>query len=91
MRIISIEINRTPVVCGIASLGLDHVKILGNTIDQIAWQKAGIFKKNVPAVTAPQLPEAMRVLNERAEEKQVRKKKCIEDLNLILFFFVSVH
>lgn len=53
-------------------MGLDHIKILGNTIEQIAWQKAGIFKRDVPAVTAPQLPEAMRVLNERAEEKHVR-------------------
>ena len=58
-------------VCGISSLGLDHVKILGDTIDKIAWQKAGIFKKERPAVTVPQLPEAMRVLYERAEEKQV--------------------
>ncbi|CAF4294934.1 unnamed protein product, partial [Rotaria magnacalcarata] len=40
-----------PIVCGIASLGLDHVKLLGNTIEQIAWQKAGIFKHNVPAIT----------------------------------------
>ena len=62
-------------VCGIASLGLDHIQILGNTIEQIAWQKAGIFKRGVPAVTAPQLPEAMRVLNERAVEKQVRKEQ----------------
>ena len=31
-------------VCGIASLGLDHVKVLGSTVEQIAWHKAGIFK-----------------------------------------------
>ncbi|CAF4252501.1 unnamed protein product, partial [Rotaria magnacalcarata] len=48
---------------------LDHVKLLGNTIEQIAWQKAGIFKHNVPAITVPQQPEAMHVLHERAEEK----------------------
>ncbi len=48
---------------------------MGNTIEKIAWQKAGIFKKGVPAVTVPQVPEAMRVLIERAEEKQVRQKK----------------
>ncbi len=48
---------------------------MGNTIEQIAWQKAGIFKKGVPAVTSPQVPEAMRVLCERAEEKHVRKLK----------------
>lgn len=68
-------------VCGIASLGLDHVQILGNTIEQIAWQKAGIFKRDVPAVTVPQVPEAMRVLNERAVEKQVGKK-----LTFVKFF-----
>lgn len=35
---------RKPVVCGVASLGLDHTTVLGNTIEQIAWNKAGIFK-----------------------------------------------
>jgi hypothetical protein len=70
-----IIVYRTPVVCGITSLGLDHVQILGNTIEQIAWQKAGIFKKDVPAVTVPQVPEAMRILIERAEEKHVNRKK----------------
>ncbi|CAF2032221.1 unnamed protein product [Rotaria magnacalcarata] len=63
------NVIKTPIVCGIASLGLDHVKLLGNTIEQIAWQKAGIFKHNVPAITVPQQPEAMHVLHERAEEK----------------------
>ncbi|CAF0978676.1 unnamed protein product [Adineta steineri] len=63
------NIIKTPIVCGIASLGLDHVKILGNTIEQIAWQKAGIFKKDVPAITVPQVPSAMDVLFERAKEK----------------------
>jgi folylpolyglutamate synthase/dihydropteroate synthase len=33
-----------PVVCGITSLGYDHVAILGDTIEKIAWQKAGIIK-----------------------------------------------
>ena len=33
-----------PVVCGITSLGLDHVAVLGDTIEKIAWHKAGIIK-----------------------------------------------
>ena len=33
-----------PTVCGVASLGYDHITILGETLDQIAWHKAGIFK-----------------------------------------------
>lgn len=64
------NIIQRPTVCAITSLGLDHIKILGNTIEQIAWQKSGIFKKNVPAVTAPQVSEAMNVLVERAKEKE---------------------
>ena len=63
--------RRSPVVCGVTSLGLDHVNILGSTIEQIAWQKAGIFKQGVSAVTVPQVSEAMSVLMKRAEEKQV--------------------
>ncbi|UJR32965.1 hypothetical protein I4U23_020428 [Adineta vaga] len=64
------NIIKNPIVCGITSLGLDHVKLLGNTIDKIAWHKAGIFKKHIPAVTVLQMPKAMHVLYERAEEKQ---------------------
>lgn len=40
----STNIMRNPVVCAITSLGLDHTSILGNTINEIAWQKAGIIK-----------------------------------------------
>ena len=36
--------KRKPVACGITSLGYDHCNILGNKIEEIAWQKAGIFK-----------------------------------------------
>lgn len=36
--------DRRPWVCGIASLGIDHTSILGDTIEKIAWQKGGIFK-----------------------------------------------
>ncbi|KAI9024460.1 Mur ligase [Phycomyces nitens] len=59
-----------PVVCGITALGLDHVGVLGNTIDKIAWHKAGIIKHRVPAVAFEQLPEAMKVVEERAKEKE---------------------
>ena len=39
-------VARRPVVCGVTSLGIDHTNILGNTIESIAWNKAGIFKVN---------------------------------------------
>ncbi len=31
-------------MCGVSSLGMDHMSILGDTLDKIAWNKAGIFK-----------------------------------------------
>jgi dihydrofolate synthase/folylpolyglutamate synthase len=40
-----------PIVCGIAQLGLDHQFFLGDTIEQIAAEKAGIAKQGVPLVT----------------------------------------
>lgn len=40
----STNIVENPIVCGITALGLDHVTVLGNTIDSIAWHKAGIIK-----------------------------------------------
>lgn len=35
---------RNPIVCGVTSLGIDHTGMLGDTLDKIAWHKAGIFK-----------------------------------------------
>ncbi|CAH2316216.1 folylpolyglutamate synthase, mitochondrial isoform X1 [Pelobates cultripes] len=62
------NIIRKPVVCGIASLGIDHTSILGDTIEKIAWQKGGIFKPGVPAFTVPQLAGPLEVLKSRAQE-----------------------
>uniref|UniRef100_A0A8C9SW38 Folylpolyglutamate synthase n=1 Tax=Scleropages formosus TaxID=113540 RepID=A0A8C9SW38_SCLFO len=62
------NIIRKPWVCGISSLGIDHTSILGDTIEKIAWQKAGILKPGVPAFTVAQPPGPMVVLRERARE-----------------------
>jgi folylpolyglutamate synthase len=43
----STNIIEKPIVCGITALGLDHVSVLGNTIDQIAWHKSGIIKVKI--------------------------------------------
>ncbi|MFH1559957.1 MAG: folylpolyglutamate synthase/dihydrofolate synthase family protein [Chloroflexota bacterium] len=58
-----------PLVCGITSLGLDHTEVLGDTLEKIAWEKAGIIKPGVPAVCAPQQPEALGVLQEVCRQK----------------------
>ena len=46
-------------VCGVTTLDWDHTEVLGATLPEIAAQKAGIFKRGVPAVAAPQRGDAM--------------------------------
>ncbi|XP_019100349.1 PREDICTED: folylpolyglutamate synthase-like isoform X3 [Camelina sativa] len=65
------NVIQKPVVCGISSLGYDHMEILGYTLAEIAAEKAGIFKSGVPAFTVPQPDEAMHVLNEKASKLEV--------------------
>src|SRR5512140_1468041 len=57
-----------PKVSVITSLSYDHTAVLGDTLTQIAGEKAGIIKPGVPVVSAPQQPEALEVLELRAAE-----------------------
>ena len=56
----------TPLVCGITNISLDHMNILGKDVASIAREKAGIFKKGVPAISVEQEPAVTRVLEEVA-------------------------
>ena len=58
----------TPLVSVIAPIGLDHQKWLGDTLAQIAAEKAGIIKPGVPVVSAPQPDEVRAVLEAKAHE-----------------------
>jgi dihydrofolate synthase / folylpolyglutamate synthase len=51
----------TPSVSVLTSIDLDHQKILGNSVAEIAREKAGIIKHGIPVVSAPQTPEVRRV------------------------------
>ncbi|KAI8937990.1 hypothetical protein NX059_005666 [Plenodomus lindquistii] len=68
----STNILTSPTVTAVTSLGIDHTAMLGSTLPEIAWHKAGIFKQGSVAFTAPQEPEAMSVLHERATERNVK-------------------
>ncbi|KAB8302804.1 hypothetical protein EYC80_006149 [Monilinia laxa] len=74
----STNIVDQPAVTGISSLGIDHVFTLGETIDKIAWHKAGIQKAGVPSFTAKQKPEAMEVVERRATERAVKSLKIVD-------------
>ncbi|KAK9822027.1 hypothetical protein WJX74_001621 [Apatococcus lobatus] len=62
----------SPPVCGVTSLGMDHVEILGDTIEKIAAEKAGIFKPGSRAFTVIQQPSAMQVLEEKAASANIK-------------------
>ena len=58
-----------PVLTGITTIGLDHVALLGDTVEAIAEQKAGIIKQGIPLVTGRIAPEALAVIDRIAEGK----------------------
>jgi dihydrofolate synthase / folylpolyglutamate synthase len=61
-----------PLVSIITNVGMDHVKYLGDTISQIAMEKAGIIKPGVPVVTTAEHPEALQVIKEKAREQKAK-------------------
>jgi dihydrofolate synthase/folylpolyglutamate synthase len=61
----------TPLVSVVSSISYDHMKILGSTLTEIASDKAAIFKPGVPAISAPQHPEAAAAIARAAEETSI--------------------
>ena len=57
----------TPLVSVITNIGLDHTQFLGNTLEAIATEKAGIIKKNVPVVVSEYVPETKKVFLQKAK------------------------
>lgn len=64
----STNVVKKPVVCGVSSLDLDHTNLLGHTLEEIAWHKAGIFKKGAPGITVPQPESPLSVILNRSRE-----------------------
>ena len=58
----------TPDLSVVTSIALDHCALLGNTLAEIAGEKAGIFKKGVPALVGEYLPETRPVFEAKAAE-----------------------
>ncbi len=59
-----------PILSVITNIGYDHMNILGDTITEIALEKAGIIKKGKPIFTAADKEEALEVLYQTAKEKE---------------------
>ncbi|HAF61333.1 MAG TPA: hypothetical protein DCK95_03290 [Anaerolineaceae bacterium] len=57
----------TPEISVIASISLDHTAILGDTVEAIAGEKAGIIKEGIPVVVSPQKSSVMQVFKEKSQ------------------------
>lgn len=63
-RLDATNVVKKPLCTVFASIGMDHMQFLGDTIEKIAYEKAGIMKTGCPVVSCPNSPEVMRVLKE---------------------------
>jgi dihydrofolate synthase / folylpolyglutamate synthase len=59
----------TPELSVITNIGWDHMNLLGNTLEQIAFEKAGIIKQNIPVVIGEAISETKHVFEEKANEQ----------------------
>lgn len=69
----STNIVRNTEVVGLTSLQLEHTQLLGDTLGEIAWQKAGIIKENSHVYTIPQQDVCMKVITDRFIERKVTR------------------
>jgi dihydrofolate synthase / folylpolyglutamate synthase len=74
----------SPELCVVTPIAYDHEAFLGNTIESIATEKAGIIKRNAPLVLARQLPPADAVISDKARQFQSRiirtSEACLSDV-----------
>lgn len=68
-RLDSTNVIKSPEITIITQIAFDHMEMLGNSIDAIAQEKAGIIKQGVPVVSWPQESEAMQVVKACAQKK----------------------
>jgi len=62
----------TPLVCGFSNISIDHTNLLGNSLEKIAREKAGIIKENSLVVSVAQYPQASREIEQACKEKNAR-------------------
>ncbi len=73
-----------PEVSVIAKISYDHREFLGNTLKEIAHEKAGIIKHGIPVVASYQDPEAMKVIEKKAIEKEAELYVYGRDFSSVL-------
>jgi dihydrofolate synthase / folylpolyglutamate synthase len=72
-----------PILSIITNIGYDHMNILGETLEKIAFEKAGIIKSGVPVITAVNQPEAWTVISEKAKSLKAKTYRLEEDFFIV--------
>lgn len=71
-----------PLVSVITTVSYDHMDVLGETIQEIASEKAGIIKPGVPVVSSVKNPEAQQVIRDTAKEKNAPLQQLEDDMKV---------
>ena len=79
-RLDATNVVRKPLVSVVTNVDLDHMDQLGNTLREIAGEKAGIIKENSLVVTASYEPEVLDVIKEVCQEKKARLWQVGKDI-----------
>jgi dihydrofolate synthase/folylpolyglutamate synthase len=74
----------TPLVSVITSINLEHQDVLGEKLEQIAYEKAGIIKHKVPIVTAATQSEVIKVIKEVAKQKNAPLYRVGKDIKFTI-------
>lgn len=75
-RLDATNIIKKPLCSVITTVSMDHMAFLGDTLEKIAWEKAGIIKEGCPVITAWQQPEVYQVLDKVCREKGADLQKA---------------
>ena len=73
----------TPELSVITNIGWDHMNILGDSLEKIAFEKAGIIKEKIPVVIGETLPETKPIFEKIASEKNTRIHFAKENRNVL--------
>lgn len=83
-RLDATNVVENPVAVILTSISLDHTEILGDTIEKIAWEKAGIIKEGVPVIYDGRDPEVERIVRKQAAIMNAHAFPLYEEMYEIL-------
>ncbi len=80
-----------PLVCGITNISLEHVDKLGNSLEEIACEKAGIIKPQATVFCAPQDERVIRVIKDACRERNAKLYETSRDIGDLEINLLGVH